>query len=208
MDKALLTYLYHKIIPIYRAFDQAHQMDHVEKVIHNALEIAKDYDVNQDMIYVIACYHDIGMQFGRKDHHLTGGLFLYEDAFLRSYFNEFDMMTMKEAIEDHRASNPEPPRTIYGKIIAEADRDIEPDIVFLRTSQFGVRHHPDLSFDEHFERAYQHVLEKYGHEGYLKLWLDTKKNREGLAKIRAYLADKDKMKEMFLSLYREAVEKS
>jgi len=201
MDKALLTYLYHKIIPIYRLFDQAHQMDHVEKVIHASLSIAKDYDVNHDMVYVIACYHDIGMQFGRKDHHITGGLFLYQDKTLRTFFNEEDMKIMQEAVEDHRASNTHEPRTIYGKIIAEADRDIDPETVLRRTTQFGLKHYPELSFDEHFERAYQHVEEKYGEHGYLKLWLDTKKNKDGLKRIHALLKDPEKMRKMIQTFY-------
>jgi uncharacterized protein len=208
MDKALLTYLYHKVIPIYRTFDQAHQMDHVEKVIHNALEIAKDYEVDMDMVYVIACYHDIGMQFGRTDHHLTGGLFLFNDTILKSYFTMEQLTLMKEAVEDHRASNPESPRSIYGKIIAEADRDIEPDIIIKRTSQFGFKHYPELSFEEHFERGYHHILEKYGPQGYLKLWLDTRRNREGLKAIHELLKDKDLIRQKFLSLYREQKEKS
>jgi uncharacterized protein len=201
MEKALLQYLYQKVIPIYRHFDQAHQMDHVETVISNALEIATDYEVNRDMVYVIACFHDIGMQFGREDHHITGGQFLFDDPVLPSYFTVSERIIMKEAIEDHRASRKDEPRTLYGKIIAEADRDISPDIVMRRTVQFGIKHYPELDFEAHFERAYQHIDEKYGPHGYLKLWLKTKKNQEGLSQIHEILKNKEKMKELILSLY-------
>ncbi len=202
MEKSLLTYLYQQIIPIYRHFDQAHQMDHVETVVINSLEIAKDYDVDMDMVYIIACYHDIGMQFGRDDHHLTGGLFLYNDQELKKYFDEQKMIIMKEAVEDHRASNDHEPRTIYGKIIAEADRDIEADTVILRTVLFGLKHYPSLDFDEHFNRAYEHIEEKYGPQGYLKLWLETQKNREGLNHIHKLLKDKNQMKTIISNHYQ------
>ena len=201
MEKALLQYLYQKVIPIYRHFDQAHQMDHVETVISNALEIAQDHDVNQDMVYVIACYHDIGMQFGRDLHHLTGGQFLFDDPVLPTYFSEQERIIMKEAVEDHRASRKDEPRSIYGKIIAEADRDISPEVVTRRTVQFGIKHYPELDFEAHFERAYQHILEKYGPGGYLKLWLHTQKNQAGLKAIHELLDDKPKMRDLIFSLY-------
>ncbi len=203
MEKALLQYLYQKVIPIYRHFDQAHQMDHVETVISNALEIAKDYDVNSDMVYVIACFHDIGMQFGRENHHITGGQFLFDDPILPTYFSESERIIMKEAVEDHRASRKDEPRSIYGKIIAEADRDISPEIVMTRTVQFGIKHYPELDFEAHFERAYQHIYEKYGPSGYLKLWLKTKKNQEGLSQIHEILKNKKKMKQVILELYNK-----
>lgn len=203
MEKELLTYLYNKIIPLYRHFDDAHQMDHVEKVIENSIEIAKPYEVNHDMVYVIACYHDIGMQFGRNDHHITGGLFLYNDQELSKYFTKEQRRIMKEAVEDHRASNDEPPRSIYGKIIAEADRDIDIDIVVTRTIQYGFKHYPDSDEEEHIKRACQHIEEKYGPNGYLKLWLETKKNRDGLNKIHHLLSDSKTLRTLIFEHYKK-----
>ena len=202
MEKSLLTYLYQQIIPIYRHFDQAHQMDHVETIIINSLEIAKEYDVDMDMVYVIACFHDIGIKYGRNDHHLTGGLFLYKDEELKKYFTEEQRIIMKEAVEDHRASNEHEPRSIYGKIIAEADRDIDPNIVILRTVQYSLKHYSELDFEEHFQRAYNHIEEKYGPNGYLKLWLETKKNREGLNQIHQLLKNKNEIKSIIFSHYQ------
>lgn len=201
MHPVLQAYLHESIIPIYQSFDPAHQIDHVLKVIDNSLKIAAHYDVNQDMVYVVACYHDIGIKFGRDNHHLTGGLFLFEDPVIKEYFTENERLMMKEAVEDHRASREQPPRSIYGKIIAEADRDISPDIVMKRTVQFGFKHYPDLTKDEHIERAYQHILDKYGPNGYLNLWLDTEKNRQGLKSIHDLLRDKPKMIQTLKNLY-------
>ncbi len=189
MEEKLKRYLEETIISMYKQFDMAHQKDHVYKVIDNSLSIAKDYKVDMDMVYVIACYHDIGMKYGRKDHHITGGQFFYDDVFLMDWFNENSRIIMKEAIEDHRASKEIAPRSIYGKIIAEADRDIDPDTVILRTVQFGFKHYPNLSKEEHIQRAFDHIGEKYGPNGYLKLWLETKKNQEGLKKIHDLLSN-------------------
>ena len=202
MDEVLKQYLENHIINLYQQFDLAHQKDHVYKVIEHSLEIAKDYHVNLDMVYVIACYHDVGMKFGRNDHHLTGGLFLYDDLYLKNYFSQDEIVIMKEAIEDHRASRQEAPRSIYGKIIAEADRDINPNTIILRTVQFGFKHYPDLSEIEHLQRAFDHIKDKYGPDGYLNLWLETKKNREGLNTIHALLQEPDKLKAIIRDHYR------
>lgn len=201
MRKQLIQYLDKHILPIYQAFDPAHRIDHVEKVIQQSLDIASSYDVNLDMVYTIACFHDIGMQFGREDHHLTGGLFLYQQEKLKEFFTEDERIIMKEAVEDHRASNKQEPRTLYGKIIAEADRDISLEIVLRRTVQFGLKHYPHITKEEHVQRAYQHILEKYGPEGYLKLWLETKKNKEGLKEIHDLLKQKEVMQMKIETLY-------
>lgn len=201
MNRALELYLENHIKPQYQIFDKAHQKDHVEQVIKESLEIAKDYNLNLDMVYTIACYHDIGLQFGRDDHHITGGAFLYNDKKLRYYFNEDEMKIMKEAIEDHRASTKEPPRSIYGMIIAEADRDINKDVIMLRTVQYGFKHYPDISMEEHIERAFLHMKEKYGPQGYLKLWLHTKKNTNGLKEIWDMLNNPEDMKNQLGKLY-------
>lgn len=201
INPQLKHYLHQHIIPIYQGFDPAHQSDHTLKVIKASLQIAKKYDVNLDMVYTVACYHDIGIQFGRADHHLTGGLFLFNDKKLDDFFTAQEKDIMKEAVEDHRASRPTEPRSIYGKIIAEADRDIDYLVVLTRTVQYGFKHYLDLTKDEHLKRAVDHVEEKYGPKGYLKLWLKTKKNEKGLKKIHKLLKKPKKMKALLENIY-------
>ena len=201
LNESLLSYLHEKIIPIYQSFDSAHQVDHVNQVIKDALKIASDYDVGLNMVYTVACYHDIGIQFGRGNHHITGGLFLYNDTELKRFFTEEERIIMKEAVEDHRASNDHEPRSIYGKIIAEADRQITYETICKRTIQFGFKHYPHLSMDEMLHRAMMHIEEKYGPNGYLKLWLKTKRNEEGLKKIHESLKDREKMKAFLEDIY-------
>jgi len=203
MNSALINYLKISIIPLYDNFDRAHQADHVYKVIEESLDIAKDYDVDLNMVYTIASYHDIGMQFGRSDHHLTGGRFLFEDQALIPFFTEEERIIMKEAIEDHRASRKDEPRSIYGKIIAEADRDIDYETIILRTVQFGFKHYPELTQEEHQKRAIEHIEEKYGPQGYLKLWLKTKKNTLGLQKIHQLLKEEKELKNMIETFYEK-----
>jgi uncharacterized protein len=197
MNDKLKTYLHENILPKYEKLDKAHQPEHVLSVINHALEIAKDYEVNLDMVYTIAVYHDIGMSRGREYHHITGAKYLFEDANLDSFFDIDQKHIMREAIEDHRASNKTPPRSIYGMIIAEADRDIEVEIVIKRTIQYGLANYPKLSQEEQYQRLYQHLQQKYSENGYLKLWLDTKRNRHELSKLRALINEEKRLKEVF-----------
>ena len=61
----IISYIENEIIPRYDHFDAAHQRDHVNMVIQQSLEIAEHLDVNKDMVYVIAAYHDTGLCEGR-----------------------------------------------------------------------------------------------------------------------------------------------
>ncbi|MFA5470638.1 MAG: NUDIX domain-containing protein [Acholeplasmataceae bacterium] len=204
MDIHLINYLYTHILPIYKSLDQAHQNDHIHQVLKTSLEIAQNIDdIDLRYVYVIAFYHDIGNLFGRDDHHITGAKYLSDDQLLTNYFDEDEIKIMKEAVEDHRASNDEPPRSIYGKIIAEADREIIPEKIIKRTVQFGISHYPDLLIDEHIRRVLEHLHEKYGEKGYLKLWLDSKKNVEGLKNLRSLLKDEQKVIKIIRKYYKE-----
>lgn len=200
----LVTYLYHEILEKYKSFDQAHQHDHVHQVLKTSLEITKKLEaIRQDLVYVIAFYHDIGNLYGRDQHHLTGAKYLADDLMIQKYFNQEEIKIMKEAIEDHRASHGTSPRSIYGKIIAEADRDVVPEVIIKRTVQFGLSHHPNLNKQEHIKRSLEHLEEKYGNNGYLKLWLDSRKNIEGLETIRKMLENKDELIKIIEKYYNK-----
>lgn len=204
LDIKLINYLYHTILPIYKQFDKAHQNDHVHQVLKTSLEIAtKLENVRLDLVYVIAFYHDIGNLYGRDLHHITGGKYLEEDDMINKHFSKEDIKLMKEAIEDHRASHEHEPRSIYGKIIAEADRDIIPETIISRTVLFGLSHYPNISKEEHIKRSYVHLQEKYGRNGYLKLWLDSKKNVEGLNTLRDLIDDEIKIIQIITKEYEK-----
>ena len=108
----LQSYVCQNIISQYANFDKAHQIDHVEKVIEESLKLAMHYEVDYSMVYIIAAYHDLGLYEGREFHHIASGKVLLADETLRRWFTEEQLLQMKEAIEDHRASNKQVPRTI------------------------------------------------------------------------------------------------
>ncbi|MFA6719510.1 MAG: HD domain-containing protein, partial [Prevotella sp.] len=137
----LMSFIETIILPKYNDFDPAHSLVHVQRVIASSLVLARKLGADIDMVYAIAAYHDLGMSGPRAIHHVTGGKILAADKRLAKWFSPEQVKIMREAVEDHRASASHEPRSIYGKIVAEADRDLQPDIVFTRAIQFGLGHY-------------------------------------------------------------------
>lgn len=190
-----------QILPRYTAFDKAHNLAHANSVIRNSIELAKRLGANVDMAYAIAAYHDLGLEGPRAIHHLTSGKILMADARLKRWFSADQISIMKEAVEDHRASASHAPRSLYGKIVAEADRDLDPESIFRRTIQFGLNHYPEKSKEEHWQRFLEHMQEKYSVNGYIKLWLPNSPNAEKLQQLRATIANQTALREVFNRLY-------
>ena len=201
MNQECIDYIESEILPRYASFDKAHQNDHVERVIQESLRLAQFYEVNPDMVYVIAAYHDVGLVEERERHHLVSGCLLQADRKLCNWFSEEEIRVMKEAVEDHRASNKHEPRSIYGKIVSEADRVIDAETTFRRTVQSGLSHYPEMSPEEHYLRFRDHLITKYGEGGYLKLWIPQSDNAERLQEIRTILKDEEQLRNIFVKLF-------
>ena len=191
------NYVESYIIPQYAHFDEAHNIGHVKQGIENSLEMAQAYDVDFSMVYVIAAYHDIGLPLGRAEHNKFSAEILLADKKLEEWFTKDEIKTMAEAVEDHRASISYEPRSIYGKIIADADNDLKYKSVFLRCIQHGIAHFPEYDKNEHFLRIVEHMKDKYGPGGYLKTWLNSDHDRRGLQEIRDKLSNLEDMRTDF-----------
>ena len=201
VNPTLTDYIEQAILPQYDHFDAAHQRNHAKEVIERSLALAEHYDVDHNMVYAIAAYHDTGLCEGRDTHHLVSGRIIREDHRLQEWFDETQIETMAQAAEDHRASSGYEPRSIYGKIVAEADRLITPEKVIRRTIQFGLDHHPELDKEGQYQRFKAHLLEKYSDAGYLKLWLPESENAPRLEELRTIIRDENKMREAFEQLF-------
>lgn len=193
----LRQYIEEFIIPQYDGFDPAHRRDHVQMVIRQSLEMARNLGVREEMAYVIAAYHDVGLSEGREHHHEVSAKMMKADARLLEWFSQEDIQMMADAAEDHRASAAHAPRTIYGRIVAEADRFIDPETIIRRTVQFGLEHYPELSREEHYERMMTHLQEKYGRGGYMHLWFNDSPNAARLERLREMMTDEALMRRLF-----------
>lgn len=199
----LAAYIESEIIPRYTSFDKAHRIDHVRTVIRQSLCLAAHYEVDTDMVYTIAAYHDTGLVAGRQRHHLVSGEILMADTELHRWFSEPQLLLMREAIEDHRASSEHEPRTIYGRIVAEADRCIDAETILRRTVQYGLAHYPELDRLGHYLRCRDHLARKYAEGGYLRLWIPQSENTRRLAELRRLVRDKERLRMWFDTIYEQ-----
>lgn len=201
----LMAFVETKILPKYNSFGNSHGITHVKRVIERSLKLAQIIGADVNMVYTIAAYHDIGMSGPRAVHHITGGKILADDQRLTRWFSMEQIKIMREAIEDHRASASHAPRSIYGKIVAEADRDLEPEVVFSRTVQYGMENYPEKSKEEHWERFQEHMQNKYSEHGYISHWIPNSPNSIYLKQLRAIIADPKQLRIAFEKAYAAAM---
>ena len=158
-----------EIVPCYNHFDAGHDTRHVETVMSQAMDLARYYPhVDRCMLLVAAAYHDLGLKFGREFHHVHSAAIIRADERLRQWFAEQEIDIIADAAEDHRASSDHEPRTIYGRIVAEADRIIDSETIVRRALQYGLSHEPALDKEGQYRRLMAHMHEKYDYGGYLK----------------------------------------
>ncbi len=199
----LVEFVETQILPQYAAFDKAHNMEHATRVIRSSLDLARKIGADLNMAYAIAAYHDLGLTGPRAIHHLTSGKILMADARLKRWFSREQLQIMKEAVEDHRASASRAPRSIYGKIVAEADRDIDPETVIRRTIQYGMSNYPELDEEGHWQRFLHHMDEKYSTNGYIRLWIQGSDNERKLNELRRLIAEPTLMRPVFDRIFAE-----
>ncbi len=197
----LVEFIETQILPKYAVFDRAHNLEHVTRVIRNALDLVRTTGADINMVYTIAAYHDLGMSGPRAIHHVTGGRILAADARLKRWFSPEQIKIMREAVEDHRASASHAPRSLYGKIIAEADRDIDADTIFRRAIDYGLAHYPSLDREGQWQRFRQHMDEKYSVNGYIRLWIPGSPNERRLNELRNIIAQPQLLRQHFDRLF-------
>lgn len=208
IKREIVEYVEREILPRYEGFDAAHRRDHVDVVIERSVALARELGARVDMAYVVAAYHDTGLAVGRDVHHTESKRILLEDCELRRWFSCEEIAIMGDAAEDHRASSKQPPRTLYGRIVTEADRLIEPRTILRRTVQFTLTHHPDLDRDEGYERMLEHLHDKYDYGGYLKLWIEESENAKRLEELRGIIANRALLRRLYDEIYDEEIVKN
>lgn len=190
INNELKMYIENNIFPIYERNEKGHQTEHINYVIKRCLELCKNNDIDINMLYVVAAYHDIGYYIDYKNHEIISAQIMYDDTNLKNFFNEQQLKTMKEAIEDHRASLDREPRSIYGKLLSLADRNINVDESLRRIYLYSIEHFRELSEDETIEECYNHTLKKFSENGYSKFFLEDKKYEDYLKELNYLLNDK------------------
>ncbi len=169
INEELKSYLKDNIAPLNNLNEQGHNMDHINYVIKRSLKFAKEVpNINLNMVYTIAYYHDIAHHLDAKNHELLGSNILKEDKNLLKWFTKEEIDIMSEAVKEHRASKSTKPHTIYGCIVSSADRNTDIESPFKRTYTYRIEKNPDMPLDEIIKESQLHMQEKFGTNGYAK----------------------------------------
>ena len=72
INKELKQYIEESLFPEYDKNESGHGINHIKDVIKRSFELVNEnnLDVNMDMVYVIAAYHDIGHHIDSKTHEI------------------------------------------------------------------------------------------------------------------------------------------
>ena len=162
MNKELVDYIEKEIFPLYNKNEEGHGLKH------------------------------IGHHIDRKRHEIISAQIFIEDENMKKWFSDEQRKIIKDAIEDHRASSNHEPRTIYGKIVSTADRTIvKIDNTIKRSYSYGKRNYQGITEEEQIQKVYEHLKDKYGENGYAKVYLEDKEFDEAMKEFRKALKDKD-----------------
>jgi uncharacterized protein len=204
INDEIREHIENNVFPEYQKNEPAHNLSHIKYVIDRSFKFAQTVpNINYDIVYVVAAYHDIGHHIDPKKHELVSAEIMQKDQELKKFFSEDELKIIKEAIEDHRASSDHEPRSIYGKIVSTADRNNSVNSCLERSYFYGKKLHPEYSDDELFNRAYEHLKQKFGENGYAKFFFKDEEYEKFLTDIRKLLSNKEK----FIEAQRTYIEK-
>lgn len=173
INEDLKKYIEKNIFSKYEKY-YSHGMIHINNVINNMLMLADYYNLDKNMSYIVAAYHDIGLNIDRENHEYESGKILENDLELKKFFDNKQIAIMKEAIEDHRGSRKIRPRNFYGECLSDSDRDFDIEILAKRQIATSLKNYPELkTFDEHFKRCYEYICKRINDKGNFNLWTDN-----------------------------------
>ena len=203
INQDIKKYIEKNIYPEYQKNDSGHNIDHIKYVLERSLKFAKTVpDINLDMVYVIAAFHDIGHHIDAKNHEQVSSEILEKDEFIKNCFTKDELKTMVEAVVDHRASLEYIPRSIYGKIVSSADRNTDIDIPLKRTYSYRLEHFPNATLDEIIEESRQHIIDKFGSNGYAKdkIYFEDEDYNNFLKEVELFAEDKELFRKRFIEV--------
>lgn len=166
VSKYIIEYIETEILPQYNGIG-GHTDKHIRQVIERSLNFFNQApELNIDMVYIIAAYHDLGRLIDNETHNLESAKLLRKDKFIKEHFTDEEINIMAEAVEDHRASLGREPRSIYGKLVSSADRNTSLEETLSRSFDYTSHINPDMTEDELIETARKHLRKKYSPDGY------------------------------------------
>ena len=198
INKDLENYINEEFLPQYEKNDSGHSLEHIDYVVRRCFGFSEQFpDIDINMLYTIAVFHDIAHHIDKKNHEKLSAEMFYNNEKMKAFFSDEERLLIKEAIEDHRASSGSAPRSDYGKIISSADRSTDVDDFLRRTHAYTLKHFHDCTKVDMLQRAYEHTEQKYGKGGYAKHYVKDKEYEAFREEITLLLQDWEKFKNKY-----------
>lgn len=207
INQELKKYIEENIFPLYNNNVGGHGIEHIQFVIDRSFQLIHEFDlnVNYNMVYVIAVFHDLGYPIDKENHEKVSAEMFFNNKTMKTFFTEEQIKIIKEAIIDHRASLEYTARSIYGKIISSADREISLDNTLKRSILFQIDKHIEKNptILEIIEYSYKKLSKKYGKNGYAKMYFQDKLYKDYIKTINSLLENKEQFIEMELQIIKQ-----
>ena len=204
MNSEIENYINNNIIPLYKENDVSHSISHVNDVIKNSLQLGKKYNLREDLLYIISAYHDVGARQDRDTHEVISAEFFYNDKFWEGILSKKERKLIYDAIIDHRASSRKVPRSIYGRVVATADRQFDSfESAVKRTYLYLMNKFNNKTMNEIYELIYNDFNNRYGKYGYVKVFFNVNLFQKELQPIKELLLNKNKFIEKIKTILEE-----
>lgn len=208
INKKLKKYIENNIMNKYKDDNYGgHGWEHIQDVINRSIELMDKFalEVDPNMVYTIAAYHDIGYRQDPDNHEKVSSEIFLQDEEMKKFFNDEERNIIAEAIVDHRASLEYEARSVYGKLVSSADRAIDVDDMLRRSIAFQTEKHKseNPTIEQIIEYSFKKLSSKYGNGGYAKMYFQDDKYKDYLAKMNKILSDKNE----FIKAELELIEK-
>ena len=202
VNKELKDYIETNVFPGYEVNDKAHGIIHIKEVIRRSFALNDTFKLGLDknMIYTIAACHDLGKHENHQIHEKIAANRFINDSNFEKYFSNEERQIIKDAIEDHRSSKEELPRSTYGKLISSADRNTRIEIVFIRSFFVAKERMPETNIEEYLDYTIQRLSKKYSEKNPENMFYEDEIYKTFLVDMRALLKKEDEFKDRYCAV--------
>ncbi len=199
VDPNLKNYIFQNIFPEYEKNDKGHGIFHILEVIRRAFELNNSLNLSLDdnLIFTIAACHDNGKYINHETHEKIAAERFFSNNDFKNFFSDFERQIIKEAIEDHRSSFKDTPRSDYGKLISSADRNSTIDIVFIRSFFVGQVRTPNMTIEEFLEFTLNRLRKRYSEEDSENMFFEDEIYATFLKDMRELLKNEKAFKDRY-----------
>lgn len=202
VNENLIDYVESNIFHQYGVNDKAHGIVHIREVIRRALALNDTFklNLNANMIYAAAAYHDLGKHENHKIHEKIAARRFLSDDKMREFFSDEEMQIIADAIEDHRSSKNDCPRSIYGKLLSSADRNTSIDMVFIRSFFVAHERMPNVVITDYLDYTIERLSKKYSEEKPENMFFEDETYIVFLKEMRELLKKPDEFKDRYCEI--------